>query len=292
LEDASLGDLSQSLPGHLAVAPGLRDGPPGLGRLAGRVALVFGAGSSGPGWGNGKAAAVLYAREGAAIAAIDIRREAAVETGDVIRREGGTCEAFEADVTCEADVARVVAAAATAFGTVDILHNNVGVTGMGDVAELELKTWSRVMDTNLTGAFLTCKHVLPLMLAQRQGAIVNISSTASVQVNSYPYPAYFAAKAGLNQLTRAIAVRHAPDGIRANAILPGVMNTPLIHTQIAGQFADVDEMLATRNAASPMGRMGDAWDVAQAAVFLASDEARYITGVCLPVDGGKSCAGR
>ena len=269
--------------------PPVGDGPAGLGRLKGRIALVFGAGSSGPGWGNGKAAAVLYAREGAAIAAVDLRLEAAEETAAIIRREGGTCEAYAADVTREGDVVRVVAAVRERFGAPDILHNNVGITGMGEVPDLAEEEWSRVVETNLTGAFLTCKHVLPMMLERGRGAIVNISSTASIQVNDYPYPAYFAAKAGLNQFTRALAIRYARRGIRANAVLPGIMHTPLIYTQIAGQFADVDAMVAKRDAASPMGRMGDAWDVAKASVFLASDEASYVTGVCLPVDGGKSC---
>ena len=268
---------------------GVGDGPAGLGRLKDRVVLVFGAGSSGPGWGNGKAAAVLYAREGAAVAAVDLHLEAAQETADIIRGEGGTCEAYAADVTREADVVRTVADVRERFGTIGVLHNNVGITGMGEVPELEEAAWSKVVDTNLTGAFLTCKHTLPVMLASGRGAIVNISSTASIQVNSYPYPAYFAAKAGLNQFTRALAIRYAREGIRANAVLPGIMHTPLIYTQIAGQFDDVEAMIASRNAASPMGRMGDAWDVARASIFLASDEAAYITGVCLPVDGGKSC---
>lgn len=268
------------------------DGPSGRGRLSDRVAIVFGAGSSGPGWGNGKAAAVMYAREGARVVAVDMNAEAANETYEIIRREGGSGEACQADVTDEAQVARTVQSVRERFGTIDILHNNVGVTGMGEVVDLDLGSWTRVLTTNVTGAFLTCKHVLPSMVAQGRGAIVNISSLASIQVNAYPYPAYYAAKAGLNQLTRALAVRHAPDGIRANAILPGVMDTPLIHKQIAGQFADTQAMMAARHAASPMGRMGNAWDVAMASVFLASDEARYITGVCLPVDGGKSCSGR
>jgi NAD(P)-dependent dehydrogenase (short-subunit alcohol dehydrogenase family) len=265
---------------------------PGRGRVRGKVALVFGAGSSGSGWGNGKAAAVLYAREGAAVAAVDKSLSAAEETRDIILAEGGRCLALAADVTSSAAVANAVAATVGAFGAIDILHNNVGITHMGDVVEASEESWHLVIDTNLTGAFLTCKHVIPIMLERRCGAIVNISSLASVQVNSYPYVSYYAAKAGLNQLTRAIAVQYAARGIRANAVLPGVMDTPLIHAQIAGQHRDSAAMMRERHAASPMGRMGDAWDVAHAALFLASDDAAYITGVCLPVDGGKSCAGR
>lgn len=266
--------------------------PAGRQRVAGKIALVFGAGSSGPGWGNGKAAAAVYAREGARVAAVDIDRAAAEATRDVIRAEGFDCEAYVADVTVSEQVAAVVAQVQARFGTVDILHNNVGITRMGSVVEMSEDDWRQVIDTNLTGVFLTCKHVIPLMLAQQRGAIVNISSLASMQVNTYPYMPYYAAKAGLNHLTRALAVQYAAQGIRANAVLPGVMNTPLIHTQIAGRFASTEEMIRTRNAASPMGRMGDAWDVAYASLFLASDEANYITGVCIPVDGGKSCAGR
>lgn len=262
------------------------------GRLAGKVALVLGAGASGPGWSNGKAAAVLFAREGARVVAVDVARAAAEETAATISAEGGTAVAEVADVTVADEVAAVVARTRARFGAIDVLHNNVGAAVMGDTMELPLETWRRAFDLNVTGAFLACKHVLPVMLAAGRGSIVNVSSTASLQINDYPYPAYQAAKAALNQLTRAIAVRHARAGIRANAVLPGVMDTPLVKRQIAGRFADEAAMRAARDAASPMGRMGDAWDVARAALFLASDEASYITGVCLPVDGGKSCAGR
>ncbi|MGV2862653.1 SDR family NAD(P)-dependent oxidoreductase [Achromobacter sp. AGC39] len=261
-------------------------------RVKDKVALVFGAGASGPGWGNGKAAAALYAREGARVYAVDVRAEAAQETERVIQGEGGQCRALVADVTQSQQIQAVVARILDEAGRIDILHNNVGITEMGDPIEASEESWHRVLDTNLTGVFLTCKHVLPAMLAQGGGCIVNISSLASIQVNTYPYTSYYAAKAGLNHLTRSLAVRYAPDNIRVNAVLPGVIDTPLIYQQIAGQFQDVEEMRRRRNAASPMGRMGDAWDVAHAALFLASDEAKYITGVCLPVDGGKACAGR
>ncbi|MDT4837636.1 SDR family NAD(P)-dependent oxidoreductase [Achromobacter agilis] len=261
-------------------------------RLKGKIALVFGAGSSGPGWGNGKAAAALYAREGAQVFAVDLRAEAARETQRVIEEEGGQCTALTADVTDSAQILAAVDAVLASAGRIDVLHNNVGITEMGDPIAASEESWRRVIDTNLTSVFLTCKHVLPAMLAQGAGSIVNISSLASIQVNTYPYTSYYAAKAGLNHLTRSLAVRYAPHNIRVNAVLPGVIDTPLIYTQIAGQFGDVEEMRQRRNAASPMGRMGDAWDVAHAALFLASDEAKYITGVCLPVDGGKACAGR
>lgn len=261
-------------------------------RFKEKLVLVFGAGSSGPGWGNGKAAAALYAREGAHVVAVDLKLEAAEETCATLREEGFDSTPFAADVTRSDDIAAVVAAVMQAHGRIDVLHNNVGITVMGDPIELSEADWHRGLDTNLTSAFLTCKHVLPVMLAQHRGAIVNISSLASIQVNSYPYTVYQSAKAGLNHFTRSIAVRYAAQGVRANAVLPGVMDTPLIYKQIAGEFKDIEAMKRARDAASPMGRMGDAWDVAHAAAFLASDDAKYITGVLLPVDGGKSCAGR
>jgi NAD(P)-dependent dehydrogenase (short-subunit alcohol dehydrogenase family) len=261
-------------------------------RFQDKVVAVFGAGSSGDGWSNGKAAAVLYARAGARVFAIDIRAEAAAETDKVIRGEGGICEAAQADVRNSQDIKRTVEDIVGKWGRIDVLHNNVGITQMDDPVSGSEDDWHRVMDVNLTSVFLTCKHVLPQMMTQKSGAIINISSTASVQINPNPYFSYYASKSGVNHLTRALAVHYAPYGIRANAVLPGVMDTPLIYQQIAGQFRNTEEMIRSRNAASPMGHMGTAWDVAHAALFLASEEAKYITGVCLPVDGGKSCTGR
>jgi NAD(P)-dependent dehydrogenase (short-subunit alcohol dehydrogenase family) len=258
-------------------------------RLTDRVALVFGAGSSGPGWGNGKAAAVLYAREGAAVVCADINNGAAEETASIIVAEGNTALALAANVTVTSEIDAVIAATLARFGRIDILHNNVGITDMGLLEDVTEERWRRVMDVNLTSVFLTCKHVLPVMQRQQRGVIVNISSLAGAVINKYPYFSYYASKAGLNHFTRALAVQYARQGIRANVIMPGVMDTPLIHTQIAGQYADKEAMLQARHDMSPMGRMGDAWDVARAAVFLASDEAAYITGVCLPVDGGLAC---
>jgi NAD(P)-dependent dehydrogenase (short-subunit alcohol dehydrogenase family) len=259
------------------------------GRLENRVALVFGAGSSGPGWGNGKAAATVYAREGARVIAVDRDRAAAEETAAIIASEGNDGLALAADVTSSAEIASVTEEAMRRHGRIDLLHNNVGITEMGDPIEATEESWDRVMAVNLKSVFLTCKHVLPVMRAQRKGAIVNISSIAAVAVNDYPYFSYYASKSGLNHLTRALAVRYAPSGIRVNAIMPGLMDTPLIHREIAGQYADKAAMIRERNAMSPMGFMGDAFDVARAALFLASDEARYITGVCLAVDGGLTC---
>ena len=256
-------------------------------RLKGRVALVFGAGSSGPGWGNGKAAAVTYAREGAIVIAIDIDLDAARATEQIIRAEGFACEAARTDVTQGADIRALVDDVAARHGRIDILHNNVGITAMGGPIEESEESWHRVIDLNLTSAFLTCKHVLPVMLRQGKGAVVNVSSLAAVRY-SYPYSSYLASKAGLNQFTVGVAMQYAKQGIRANAIMPGMINTPLIYKQIAGQYASPEDMVRERDAVCPMGRMGTAWEVANAALFLASDEASYITGLCMPVDGGLS----
>ncbi|MBV8915572.1 MAG: SDR family oxidoreductase [Acetobacteraceae bacterium] len=257
-------------------------------RLQDRIALLFGAGCVGPGWGNGNAAAVAYAREGAVVVAVDRNLEAADATRALIEAESGRCTTLEADITRNSEVAGAVAATLSRHGRIDILHNNVGYAGMGGPVELEEAEWDRIVALNLKGTFLACKHTLPVMLAQGRGAIVNISSLAAIRWTGYPYAAYYAAKAGVNQLTVGIALQYAGQGIRANAIMPGLMNTPLIRRQIAGQYADAEEMIRARDAACPMGRMGTGWDVANAAVFLASDEASYITGVCLPVDGGLS----
>lgn len=263
--------------------------PRNAARLDGRVALVMGAGCVGPGWGNGNAAAVAYALAGATVVAVDRDLDAAEATRALILAEGGACTAWAADVTSSGSVAGAVAEAVRLHGRLDILHNNVGYAGMGDTMDLPEAEWDRILDLNLKGVFLACKHALPVMLAAGRGAIVNVSSIAAVRWTGYPYAAYAAAKAGVNQLTVATAMHHAGRGIRANAVMPGPMNTPLIHQQIAGQYASADDMVRQRDAACPMGRMGTGWDVAHASVFLASDAAAYITGVCLPVDGGISC---
>ncbi|MFC7477795.1 SDR family NAD(P)-dependent oxidoreductase [Dankookia sp. GCM10030260] len=258
-------------------------------RLQNKVAIVFGAGSIGPGWGNGKATATLFARHGAHVACVDVNPAAAEETAGIIRGGGNSASAHACDVTDSAAVAAVVAAVVGDRGRIDILHNNVGYAAMGGPVEMDEATWHRSFDLNVTGCFLACKHVLPHMLRQRAGAIVNVSSIAAIRYTGYPYPAYYAAKAAVNNFTMGLALQHARDGIRVNAIMPGLMNTPLIHQQISGQYADAAEMVAARDAACPTGKMGTAWDVAQAALFLASDEAGYITGVSLPVDGGLTC---
>jgi len=255
-------------------------------QLKDKVALVFGAGSVGPGWGNGKAAAVAYARAGARVVAIDLTREAAAATGDLIAAEGLQAIAVAADATLLADVQLAVAAALEAYGRVDILHNNVGITSQGGPVETSEEVWDRVMTVNVKSMFLTCKTVLPLFEAQRSGAIVNIGALGGVRWTGYAYCAYAASKGAVNSFTQSVALQYAGLGIRANCILPGVMDTPHIYQQISGFYASRDEMVAARNKLSPTGRMGDGWDVAHAAVFLASDAARFINGVELMVDGG------
>jgi NAD(P)-dependent dehydrogenase (short-subunit alcohol dehydrogenase family) len=258
-------------------------------RLKDKVALLFGAGSVGPGWGNGKATAVLFARNGARVICVDVKIEAARETVGIIDGEGGAASALACDVTKSEDVARVVAEAIDQHGRIDVLHNNVGYATMGGPIELDENAWRRTIDLNVTSCFITCKHVLPHMLRRRSGSIVNVSSVAAIRYTGYPYIAYYAAKAAVNNFTMGLALQYAKDGIRVNAVMPGLMNTPLIFQQISGQYKDADEMVKARDAACPMGRMGTAWDIAKAALFLASDEAEYITGVSLPVDGGLTC---
>ena len=259
-------------------------------RLENRVALVFGAGSSGPGWSNGKAAAVAYGREGARVVAIDVSAEAAEETAARVTEESGDALAVAADATDLAAVEAAVATALDRFGRIDILHNNVGVVLHGGPPDLDEAAFQKNLDVNLGSVFRTAKAVLPHFIAARRGVIVNISSIAATRWTGYPYFAYYAAKAAVNQATVALALQYAPYGIRANCIMPGLIDTPLIYRQIASQYASAEEMVAARARAVPLGRMGSAWDVANAAVFLASDEAGFITGVCLPVDGGQSCA--
>ncbi|PPQ30077.1 SDR family NAD(P)-dependent oxidoreductase [Rhodopila globiformis] len=258
-------------------------------RLQDKIAIVFGAGSVGPGWGNGKATATLFAREGAHVVCVDNNPAAAEETVGIIAGESGSASAAVCDVTQSDQVKAVVDAVIARHGRIDVLHNNVGYATMGGPIELSEAEWHRSFDLNVTGAFLTCKHVLPHMLARRSGAIVNVSSIAAIRWTGYPYAAYYAAKAAVNNFTMGLALQYAAEGIRVNAIMPGLMNTPLIHQQISGQYKDAEEMIRARDAACPMGRMGTAWDVAKAALFLASDEAAYITGVSLPVDGGLTC---
>ncbi len=258
------------------------------GRLDGKVAMVVGAGSSGPGWGNGKAAAVLFAREGAKVFCVDINRAAAEETAGLILAEGGDAQAFQANVAKADEVAALAAACLEAYGRIDVLDNNVGIVELGGPVELSEEGWDRVFDVNIKSMFLTCKHVLPVMAAQGGGAIVNIASIAGIRDLGVPYVSYSTSKGAVVPFTRSVALQYAKQGIRANAILPGLLKTPMIVEPLKDAYAggDIEQMYAVRDAQCPTGSMGDAWDVAHAALFLLSDEARYITGTELVVDGG------
>ncbi|EIE98936.1 SDR family NAD(P)-dependent oxidoreductase [Saccharomonospora glauca] len=261
-------------------------------RLKDRVVLVFGGGGGEHGVSNGQAAAMTYAREGALVAVADLDPEAARRTVDAIRGEGGTALALTADVTDGDRVAEATRRTVEEFGPVDVLHNNVGATVLGDPVELSYERWRRAFALNVDGVFHACKHVLPGMVERGRGAIVNVSSIAALRHVGYPYPAYMASKAAVNQLTVSLALTYAPHGIRANAVAPGLIDTPLVRHQLASQATSLDDLLAARHAQSPTGRMGTPWDVANACLFLASDEAAYVNAVCLPVDGGlsMSCA--
>lgn len=262
-------------------------------RLKGKTALVVGAGSIGPGWGNGKAAAVTFAREGAQVLCVDRNAAAAEETAKIIMSEGGKATAHTADVSRASDVEAMVAACLKAYGRIDVLHNNVGIAEMGSVVEVTEAEWDRVFAVNLKSAYLAMKHVIPVMVDQGGGSIINISSIASIRHVGISYVSYGTSKAAMNQMTRTTAVEFAPKHVRVNAILPGLMKTPMVEHSagLANSYAkgDVDAMWRARDAQVPMGHMGEAWDVANAALFLASDESRYITGIELVVDGGLTC---
>jgi NAD(P)-dependent dehydrogenase (short-subunit alcohol dehydrogenase family) len=261
-----------------------------MNRLKGKTAVVVGAGSIGPGWGNGKATAVTFAREGAQVFCVDRNGAAAEETVNIIKSEGGKATAFTADVSRASDVEAMVAACMKVYGRIDVLDNNVGIAEMGDVVEVSEAEWDRVFAVNLKSAFLAMKHVVPIMKKQGGGSIINISSIASIRHVGISYVSYGTSKAAMNMMTRTTAVQFARDHVRVNAILPGLMKTPMVEHSagLAASYAagDVEAMWRARDAQVPMGHMGDAWDVANAALFLASDESKYVTGIELIVDGG------
>ena len=268
--------------------------PAGRHRLAGKVALVVGGGSIGPGWGNGKAAAVLYALEGAKVLVIDLRREAADETVDIISTAGGSASATAADATDEGAVAGFVKTCIDTYGRIDVLHNNVGGQGTGrSLKSITVADWNATLARNLTSAMLSCRAVVPIMEAQGGGSIVNVSSISSLRHLNVPTAVYAAAKGGLNEFSKNIALQHASKGVRVNCVLPGYIDTPFIRRKIGGRpnyeikgFKSTEEYSAARNEVIPMRRMGTGWDVAYACLFLASDESSYITATTIVVDGG------
>lgn len=262
-------------------------------RLDGKVVLVTGCGSIGEGWGNGKAIAVLCAQRGARIYGVDINMNAALATQREIHVRGGVSFVESRDVTSSSDVSQMVDKCMERFGRIDILVNNVGRSEPGDPVTMEESTWAEQLEVNLNSAFHTMKKVIPLMAGQGGGAIVNISSVAGLRYVGKPQVGYAAAKAALMRMTSTTAVLHAKDNVRINCVVPGLMNTPLVE-RLAKKYAggDYDGFVQTRNNQVPMGHMGDAWDVAYAALFLASDQSRYITGIKLVVDGGLTCTTR
>ncbi len=259
-------------------------------RLKDKIAIVVGAGQSpGEGMGNGRATCLRFAQEGAKVVAVDNRLASAEETAALVVKEGGTCIALEADVTKEKTLAAMIAATRNKFGRIDVLHYNVGFSiAGGDAPLLDIteEAFDRVTAVNLRGCVMACKHVIPVMRAQKSGVIITISSLAAWE--EYPYVAYKATKAAMIAFTQQVAIQNAEYGIRANVILPGLMNTPMaVDTRARATGKPRAEIAAARDAKVPLrGKMGTAWDVANAALFLASDEANFITGAALPVDGG------
>ena len=262
-------------------------------RLDGQAAIVVGGGQT-PGQtiGNGRATAITYARAGARVLVADRDLDAAAATVAVITAEGGDAVPFRADVTDEADIAAMVADACDRWGRLDILHNNVGISvagGDAEISKIEGEAFDRIMAINLKSMVLAIKHALPVMRGQQSGNIVNISSTAAHE--DYPWVTYKASKAAAKAMTEQVALQNAPHGIRVNCIQPGLMNTPMaVDARMDAWDMTREEVVAMRDAKVPLGgKMGTAWDVANAALFLVSDEARFITGVTLMVDGGAHC---
>ena len=254
------------------------------GRVEGKAAIVTGAGSTpGPGIGTGKATAVALAREGAAVLLVDLHPERAEETRRMIEDEGGKAEVFAADVTRAAGCEAMVRAAVEAFGTVDVLVNNIGLAALGTVVDTSEEDWDRAFDINLRTAFLASKYTVPVMAAQGSGSIVNIASISALRGDGTV--AYSAAKGGLIAMTVDMAYSHGREGIRVNAIAPGHITTPMV-LSVSAPGPRAEFMNAMRSEAGLLGTPGDGWDVGWSAAFLASDEARWITGTVLPVESG------
>ncbi len=250
-------------------------------RLAGKVAIVTGAGSRGHGVGTGKAAATLFAREGARVLLVDAIEERAEATRASIAQEGGVASVLQADVTSELDCERIAEEAVGRYGRLDVLFNNVGIGGPGTTLDVERDDFDRVMSTNVLSMVFTSKYAVPRMMEFGGGSIINISSIAGIRAGSsganIPYAI---SKGGVIALTTQMSVHHGRDGVRVNCIAPGPLYTPMVAERLSDAGRDL------RRRSTPLGVEGSAWDVAWAAVFLASDEARWITGVTLPVDGG------
>jgi NAD(P)-dependent dehydrogenase (short-subunit alcohol dehydrogenase family) len=249
-------------------------------RLENKVAIVTGAGSIAPGLGNGRAASILFAREGAKVLLVDLNPATAEETLATIKQEGGVAEVFGADVSRADDCRSMVEHVMKRWGKLDILDNNVGISGPGNVVDVDENTWDRVMTVNVKSMFLTGKFAIPAMTVTGGGSIINISSISALRPRGLT--PYSASKGAVLALTRAMAMDHAKEGIRVNCVIPGPVYTPTVYHRRGTS----EELREKRRKASPLGTEGTAWDTAYAVLFLASDEARWITGISLPVDGG------
>ena len=280
---------------------GPNENTPSRNRLTEKVAIVTGAGSIGDGWGNGKAAAYVYAKEGAKTFCVDFRLEAAEETVKQIEDIGGKAVAYSADVTDEVDVNSMVSACMETWGRVDILHNNVGGQGVGrSLDTITVDDWNATFTRNVTSAMLTCKAVMPIMEKQQDGSIINISSIAALRHLNSNTAVYSSTKGAMIEFTKNIAIQHASSGVRANCVCPGYIDTPFIRRLVNGKpsytykgYTSAEEYSAARDAIIPSGRMGTGFDVAYASLFLASDESTHITGTHITVDGGvtQTCPG-
>ncbi|WP_420996562.1 SDR family NAD(P)-dependent oxidoreductase [Cupriavidus sp. 30B13] len=256
--------------------------------LSGRTVFVAGAGSAAPGWSIGRASSVTYARLGARVCVVDRDAASAEETTALIRAEGGVAETFVGDIAVEEDVARLFAEAREHFGMVDVLHHNVGIGKTGGPLETSAADFDRIHAVNVRSLLLASQQVLPGMVARGRGAVIAISSVAGMRYLGYPHLAYSVTKAAVIQFTRMLAQQYAPHGVRANTVVPGLIDTPRIATTVASMYSgtSLEQARAARAAQVPLGRMGSAWEVAHACAFLASDAAAYITGTELVVDGG------
>ena len=260
------------------------------GRLQGKIALIVGAGCVGPGWGNGRAACVLFAQEGAKIFAVDRDMGPMEETVARVKEAGGEIATHLCDVTQQSSVAAMVKACKDTYGRIDVLVNNVGGSAPGGPVEMAEEAWDAQIDLNLKSIFLTCKHVIPVMEAQGGGSIINTASASGIRWTGAAQVAYAASKAGVIQFSKVVAVQYAPKHIRVNTIVPGQLHTPMVEVRLAKTRAggDVDKLLAQRQARIPLGFMGDGRDTANAALYLASDESRWVTGTEIVLDGGMS----
>jgi NAD(P)-dependent dehydrogenase (short-subunit alcohol dehydrogenase family) len=258
------------------------------GRLQDKVALVTGAGCVGPGWGNGRAIAVRFAQEGARVFAVDRNAAAMQETLDLVREFQGEITPYACDVTASEEVQRLVQACLAAYGRIDVLVNNVGGPVPGGPMEISEEDWHAQIDLNLNSVFLMCKHVMPVMEKQGGGSVVNIASTSGMRFTGAPAVGYAAAKAGVIQFAKVVGVQYAKKGIRINTVVPGQVHTPLVEATLARSQGNIEALLQRRQARIPLPFMGDGRDTANAALFLASDEARFVTASEIVVDGGMS----